>query len=123
MRGTLVTISQFEVVDFEIIDQLLYETFSYFRVYFAALNSDLTTSRDWMIDLECTNHMFFDKNEFIEYRLYREEVIIVNEVTIWIQERDTVEMKWLLKNKISNIVRVKNVLYVSDFICELFSIS
>ena len=32
-------------------------------------------------------------------------------------------MKWLLKNKISNIVRVENVLHVSDFICELFSIS
>ena len=76
-----------------------------------------------MIDLECTNHMFFDKNEFIEYRSYREGVIIVNEVTVWTQERDTVEMKWLLKNKISNIVRVENVLHVSDFIYELFSIS
>ena len=32
-------------------------------------------------------------------------------------------MEWLLKNEISNIVRVENVLHVSDFICELFSIS
>ena len=39
-------VSQLEVVDFEIIDQLLYETFLYFRVYSAALNSNLTTSRD-----------------------------------------------------------------------------
>ena len=39
-------VSQFEVVDFEIIDQLSYETFSYFRAYSAALNSDLTTLRD-----------------------------------------------------------------------------
>ena len=38
--------SQLEVIDFEIIDQLSHETFSYFRAYFAALNSDLTTSRD-----------------------------------------------------------------------------
>ena len=76
-----------------------------------------------MIDSEYTNHIFFDKNEFIEYRPYREEVIVINEVTIWTQERDTVEMKWLLKNEISNIVRVENVLHVSDFICELFSIS
>ena len=38
--------SQLEVVDFEIIDQLSHETFSYFRVYSAALDSDLTTSRD-----------------------------------------------------------------------------
>ena len=67
--------------------------------------------------------MFFDKNEFIEYRPYREEVIIVNEVTIWTQEYDIVEMKWLLKNEISNIVRVENVLHISDFICELFSIN
>ena len=116
-------VSQLEVVDFEIIDQLSHETFSYFRAYFAALNSDLTTLRDWMIDSEYTNHMFFDKNEFIEYRPYREEVIVVNEVTVWTQERDTVEMKWLLKNEISNIVRVENVLHVSDFICELFLIS
>ena len=72
-----------EVVDFEIINQLSYKTFSYFRAYFAALNSDPTTSRDWMIDSECTNHIFFDKDEFIEYRPYREEVIVVNEVTIW----------------------------------------
>ena len=76
-----------------------------------------------MIDSECINHMFFDKDEFIEYRFYREEVIVVNEVIVWTQERDTVEMEWLLKNEISNIVRVENVLHVPDFICELFSIS
>ena len=32
-------------------------------------------------------------------------------------------MKWLLKDEISNIVRVEDVLHISDFICELFSIS
>ena len=74
--------SQPEVVDFEIIDQLSHETFSYFRAYSAALDSGPTTSRDWMIDSGCTNHMFFDKDEFIEYRPYRGGVIVVNEVTV-----------------------------------------
>ena len=32
-------------------------------------------------------------------------------------------MEWLLKNEISNIVRVEDVLHVPDFTCELFSIS
>ena len=108
--------SQPEVVDFEIIDQLSYETFSYFRAYSAALNSDPTTSRDWMIDSGCTNHMFFDKDEFTEYRPYREGVIVINEVTVWTQERGTVEMEWLLlKEKRKKLDERNKKCYLIDY--------
>ena len=70
------------------------------------MNNQLIKTHDWMIDLDCINHMFFDKNEFIKYQLYRVDVMIANEAILWTKGRETVDMKWLLSNKSSNIVSV-----------------
>lgn len=109
--------------DFAIVDEITSKTFGYFFVYFATKSSRPTQSGDWMIDSGCTNHMFFDEEQFIEYQVYRAGIIIANGVTVWIKGRGTVVMEWLLPDGVSNVIDVKDVLHVPDLACGLFSIS
>lgn len=47
-------------------------------------NTELSSNKspDWMIDSGCTNHMYFDKDEFTQYQLYRAGILLANDVTI-----------------------------------------
>ena len=74
--------------------------------YSININGQLTKTHDWMIDSGCTNYIFFNKNEFTEYQSYHINVMIANEVTLWIKGRETIDMKWLLSNGFSNIMNV-----------------
>ena len=67
--------------------------------------------------------MFFDKNQFIKYQVYRVDIIIANGATVWIKGRKTIVIKWLLSNKVSNTIDVKNILHVPNLVYKLFSIS
>ena len=57
------------------------------------MNDQFIKTHDWMIDSGYTNHMFFNKNEFIKYQSYRVDVIIANEIILWIKDRETIDMK------------------------------
>ena len=56
--------------------------------------------------------MFFNKEHFDDYRAYKVGVIIANDITMVIIGRGTIEMKWLLPNKSSNLIRLDDVLHV-----------
>ena len=108
--------------DVEIIDELSHESSMHFLAYMADTQPTNTT-HDWMIDSGCTNHMFFDVDEFTEYQQYRAAITIANGATVWTAGRGTIEMEWLLPDGVSNVVSVKDVLHVPDLTCGLFSIS
>lgn len=79
--------------DIEIIDELSHESSTHFLSYAAHIDSQPTTTHEWIMDLGCTNHMFFDKDEFTDYQLYRVGVIIADGIIVWTQGRGTVEME------------------------------
>ena len=55
-----------------------------------------TKTFDWMIDSGCTNHMYFNKEEFTQYQSYRAGILLANGSSVWTEGRGTVEMEWLL---------------------------
>ena len=85
-------------------------------------NQQISTS-DWMMDSGCTNHMYFDREEFTDYFPYHAAVTVANGANVYTQGRGTVEMEWILQDSTSNIVKVTDVLHVPDLTCGLFSIS
>ena len=51
-------------------------------LYITNSSTILTLSRDWMIDLEYINYIFYNVKEFINYRFYRAAIIIANEFIV-----------------------------------------
>ena len=82
-----------------------------------------TMTHDWMIDSGCTNHMYFNKEEFTGYQPYRAGISIADGTTVWTKGRGTVEMEWLVPDGSSNVMSVNDVLHVPALACGLFSIS
>ena len=103
-----------------IIDNVSDENSKRFLAYAA---TDVQTTHDWMIDSGCTNHMYYDEDDFTDYESHRAGIRIANGTTVWTKGRGTVEMEWLLPDGSSHIVLVKDVLHVPDLTCGLFSIS
>ena len=115
-----------DIHDIQILDVLDHESSKRFRSYAAnATNVGALTgqSQDWLIDSGCTNHMFFDKEQFIDYHPHTAGVIIANGLTVPALGRGTIEMEWFLKDGSSNLIRLEDVLHVPDLACGLFSIS
>ena len=67
--------------------------------------------------------MFFNEQYFDDYRAYKAGVIIANDITVAITGRGTIEIKWLLPNEFSNLIRLDNVLHVPQLKYGLFLIS
>ena len=67
--------------------------------------------------------MFFDKKEFLIYRLYRTDVIVANRSIIQTKGRGTVKIEQLLADRFSYLVRLDDVLYILDLKYGLFLIS
>ncbi len=63
--------------DFGIIDQISLETYTKILAYAASKDTPVT-SHDRMIDSGCTNHMFFDRDDFTEYQPHRAGISIAN---------------------------------------------
>jgi len=91
---------------------------------FVANNSDsmLPKSTDWLIDSGCTNHMYHDREEFVDYMEFRTAVAIADGSTVWTDGRGTINIELLLPNGTSHLVGLINVLHVPDLTCGLFSI-
>ena len=110
--------------DSQIADVLPDEFSAHFRAHAANVGEQQSiTSLDWLIDSGCTNHMFFNKQHFDDYRAYKAGIIIADNTTVAIAGRETIEMKWLLPDGSSNLIRLDNVLHVPQLKCELFLIS
>ncbi len=86
-------------------------------------NKRSATSQDWLIDSGCTNHMFFDREEFKDYQPYRAGISIADGTTVWTKGRGTIKLDWLLADGTSNVVSMKDIYHVPDLTCGLFSIS
>ena len=108
--------------DGEIIDCLSHDTSTHFLAY-SAMDSQPTVTHDWTIDSGCTNHMYFDKEEFVDYQPFRAGITIADGNTVWAMGRGTVEMEWLLPDGSSKSVSLTDVLHVPGLTCGLFSIS
>ena len=106
----------------EIIDDLPHESSIHFLAY-SASDSQAIVTYDWTIDSGCTNHMYFDKEEFTDYQPFRAGITIADGNTVWAMGRGTVTMEWLLPDGSINTVSLGEVLHVPGLTCGLFSIS
>ena len=106
------------------VDEFPHESSMTFRGYAANVGEGHSSrDLDWLIDSGCTNHMFFDEEQFNNYRVQNSGVLIANGTTVAVIGRETIEMEWLLPNGSSSLIRLDDVLHVPDITCGLFSIS
>lgn len=93
------------------------------QAYAAALELPSHRSPDWLIYLGSTNHMYHDKEEFIDYQPYRAGITIADGTILSAEGRGTLQHEWIVDDGSSHIVDIKDVLHVPNLTCGLFSLN